>query len=583
MQSAHVRASRRHQLPTNMNEDDSFTRRTSIASAQDRNDKYEKQAKQQRLQRLQRRREKELRREKQLAVISIVLLVVLLLSITLLYFVWRSKASPGKDHSQHHSPNPLLDYHHASSKSSSSTSSTTKKRDVQRQQSIFDQWSRRLKEVDDAVISNRISKSDILLNPNLLVSLDSSTKKNPLLDRQQQQSDNSSSSLYPKHGPFFRISRMFDIIPWQIDDYMNAKPTVDYTDPSLYEYLNQVPIVNNEESSVPYPKLITLHRAIKHWPQDEIDHPPLPIQETLHHFDYSNSRDLEQAWNFIDEQLPFKLTNVPEILQANQMWTDEYVGQQFDTEAIGNCQESPTSFFPFYDKRHWNVETMGLPPTRNNDFTFATWAKHARYADATQLSSNRPHFYWQAGIPREERFQKEESRSFISRHLPCFSSIEPNVMCPEPSEAKGIQCRFGERGITAANHFDAGQNMIAMISGAKRYILSPPNQCSKLGIVTERGTAMYRHSLLNFERLGTTTSASQEEKEWLERAGTAMVVETVLKAGEVLFVPSHWFHYIIGLQKNAQCNVRSGVNVKGSDKFGGQYAISPKGCHAANQ
>ena len=33
-------------------------------------------------------------------------------------------------------------------------------------------------------------------------------------------------------------------------------------------------------------------------------------------------------------------------------------------------------------------------------------------------------------------------------------------------------------------------------------------------------------------------------------------IETILKSGEVLFLPSYWFHYIIGLQKNSQCNVR---------------------------
>ena len=38
-------------------------------------------------------------------------------------------------------------------------------------------------------------------------------------------------------------------------------------------------------------------------------------------------------------------------------------------------------------------------------------------------------------------------------------------------------------------------------------------------------------------------------------ASNALGIETILKAGEVLYIPSHWFHYIIGLQKNIQCNV----------------------------
>jgi len=36
-------------------------------------------------------------------------------------------------------------------------------------------------------------------------------------------------------------------------------------------------------------------------------------------------------------------------------------------------------------------------------------------------------------------------------------------------------------------------------------------------------------------------------------------VETILKPGEVLYVPSIWHHYIVSLTKNFQCNVRSGM------------------------
>ena len=148
--------------------------------------------------------------------------------------------------------------------------------------------------------------------------------------------------------------------------------------------------------------------------------------------------------------------------------------------------------------------------------------------------------------------------------------------------------------------------MIAMITGAKRYILSPPNQCKKLGIYTQRQTPLYRHSLLNFGRYNnyhhhhnnkaeaaaaaaaekkkkktsttSTTTTMTTEEEWFQIAGQAMAVETVLKQGEVLFIPSHWFHYIISLQKNAQCNVRSGVQVEGNPKFGGQHDIKPENC-----
>jgi Cupin-like domain len=92
-----------------------------------------------------------------------------------------------------------------------------------------------------------------------------------------------------------------------------------------------------------------------------------------------------------------------------------------------------------------------------------------------------------------------------------------------------------------------------------------------LGIVTARGNPIFRHSLLNFGHLNHMDNPTmpQEERDWLELAGTAQAVSTVLKAGEVLYIPSHWFHYITSLQKSAQCNVRSGIDRDGDAYFGG--------------
>ena len=63
------------------------------------------------------------------------------------------------------------------------------------------------------------------------------------------------------------------------------------------------------------------------------------------------------------------------------------------------------------------------------------------------------------------------------------------------------------------------------------------------------------------------------EREWLNQSKTALAIDTVLKAGEVLYIPSNWFHYIVSLQKSAQCNVRSGKNIEGSHEFGGAYDV----------
>jgi hypothetical protein len=265
--------------------------------------------------------------------------------------------------------------------------------------------------------------------------------------------------------------------------------------------------------------------------------------------------------------------NVPELKLANEKWTDEYVASHFNGDnddgapgSAGICQQSVDNFFAFHRPEIWAEDLLGPPPSLDLSWTFDKWARHAVYADAVGLQVNKKHYYWQSGVPREERLQTKEEWTFVSRDLPSFSSPNPTFFGFNPTGQKGIQCRFGERGVTAATHYDGGRNMIAMIKGAKRYILSPPNVCSKLGIVTAHRHPSFRHSMLNFGRVTLLEKEdprvimSDREKGWLGIAASAPTLSTVLKSGEVLYVPSHWFHYIVSLQKSAQCNTRSGVS-----------------------
>ena len=106
--------------------------------------------------------------------------------------------------------------------------------------------------------------------------------------------------------------------------------------------------------------------------------------------------------------------------------------------------------------------------------------------------------------------------------------------------------------------------MVAMLLGAKRYILSPPSSCPDLGIEPSREDSSYRHSRLDFSMMEGMSSegmlrGDEEKIKKLKRAGNAMSVETVVKEGEVLYIPSFWFHYITSLQSSFQCNSRSGT------------------------
>ena len=345
----------------------------------------------------------------------------------------------------------------------------------------------------------------------------------------------------------FKATRRGAKMAWLQDDYEDGRPPkVDYTK-HTYEYPK---LMDEPPAKGGYPQLETLGDMFQRWPQNNLDEPPTPFVERLLHFNYSNPEERAAALKFRQAELPFKLYDVPEVTAAGIQWTDDYVSQHFDTphsflsggppRSQGKCQESANHFFAFFTPPLWKVSTMGAPPTRNNDWSFKQWARHARYADAVGLAEDRPHFYWQAGVPKEERYQSEKQWTFVSKDLPSFSSPTPTFFCFNPDEQKGIQCRFGERGVTAATHHDAGRNMVAMVTGAKRYILSPPRECSKLGVVTERENSIFRHSLLDFGNMvyletGEGTNMSADERAWLERAKGSMAVDTVLKAGEVMY------------------------------------------------
>ncbi|OEU19903.1 hypothetical protein FRACYDRAFT_235968 [Fragilariopsis cylindrus CCMP1102] len=162
----------------------------------------------------------------------------------------------------------------------------------------------------------------------------------------------------------------------------------------------------------------------------------------------------------------------------------------------------------------------------------------------------------------------------------------PSLYLVDPDQQKGIHCRFGMPGMIAANHYDASRNTIAILGGTRRYILSRPEQCPNMGLFPMKHPSA-RHSKVDWTTASTdyyngknddndndddveeaennafTSSSSglswKEYKESLSLlANNATSTEVILEAGDVLYLPSYWFHFIISLDVNMQCNTRSG-------------------------
>jgi len=143
----------------------------------------------------------------------------------------------------------------------------------------------------------------------------------------------------------FQTSYDSQKMPWEEDaeahernNNLRQGPKVDYTQ-WKYSYPDLLQDVPSDGS---YPPLKPLGEIMKHWPQDDVDHPPEVFQEELLHFDYMDLDQRDIAVKFRDYELPFKVYNVPELVTANLKWTDDYLTSHFDSfqkTIHGTCQE----------------------------------------------------------------------------------------------------------------------------------------------------------------------------------------------------------------------------------------------------
>lgn len=167
--------------------------------------------------------------------------------------------------------------------------------------------------------------------------------------------------------------------------------------------------------------------------------------------------------------------------------------------------------------------------------TYAEWA--VALDGHEQDPKTNPHIYFKAS--------NTANNAFIDSDLPIFKN-EPSLFIVDPAQQRGVHCRFGMSGIIAESHYDSGRNMVALVQGKRRYILLAPDQCSKIPLY--KTGPMARH--------GSTDWSDPKE---FHKFGDATAIDVVLNSGEVLYIPALWFHYIISLSPNIQCNSRSGT------------------------
>ena len=128
----------------------------------------------------------------------------------------------------------------------------------------------------------------------------------------------------------------------------------------------------------------------------------------------------------------------------------------------------------------------------------------------------------------------------------------------DSTQQRGINCRFGMRGSIAEAHFDPTRNWIVLLAGRRRYVLAHPDQCRHLELYP-RAHPSGRHSAVNWSTVAVKNNSSES---YAGPFKNAMVNEVVLQGGDALYLPTYWFHFIVSLNVNYQCNARSGMTTE---------------------
>lgn len=314
---------------------------------------------------------------------------------------------------------------------------------------------------------------------------------------------------------------------------------------------------------VGYPFAWNMVELLAAWPPDDPT-PRSKIYQGLCVFDFQ--KDYDKAMTYRTSEVPFVIVNDPSVAATAERWNTPGYMEQLLGDEEHRCEFSENNHFMYFtpvskkNRRNQNTIRRGkqIPegwtaPTQKMWLRYTDWLNHANVTD-DKLGPDKPHWYFRLigcgiGMGNDGHCDRSSSE-YLFDELPFFQPKSDLLYMVDHEAQMGIHCRFGMKGVIAENHFDGSRNSIAVFGGSRRYILSHPNECSKLALYP-KGHPSGRHSAINW---------SHPDTEEYPEFATAVGNEIVLQPGQVLYLPTEWFHFIVSLELNMQCNTRSGIN-----------------------
>jgi hypothetical protein len=334
-----------------------------------------------------------------------------------------------------------------------------------------------------------------------------------------------------------------------------------------------------------YPVTWNVLQVLEHWNPDVTSIPSDFIYQSICVFDYENPNHRQSIRTYRNAELPFVMVNHPEVMNTSFRWS--FFSPQYMDALVGTIphrnEYSTSNHFlfwrtngpeqPTYNKRqhtHWKA------PTKFVNLTFSEWYTRAIRLEQNlsnptdpsttfqqqQQQANTEHWYFRLN---SNWFNENDNNLYLYDELPFFKpsiDFSPTLFMVDSRQHRGINCRFGMKGAIAEMHFDPTRNWIVLLHGQRRYILAHPDQCQNLEMYPIHHPSG-RHSSVNWSTIATRNNQSNHTEEPPQHQqrpfAKTRVNEVALQAGDALYLPTSWFHFIVSLNLNYQCNARSGA------------------------
>lgn len=333
------------------------------------------------------------------------------------------------------------------------------------------------------------------------------------------------------------------------------------------------------EPPVHYPIEFPIPDVLDHWPVLDTE---LLDKRSIHQgfcvFDFARhgaERVRQQIHNYQNAEKPFVVKNDPEVLKSVERWnSDHFLDFKLQRKVFRGEFSKSLSMMYWTISRFHEVPKDFVPPTKMKPTTFKIWKERAEAVENAATAAHRDdensylrfdgcvsptkrcdalHRKWGPFGRGIFALTRLDDGDFLHDELPWFSpryyekGISKDYLI-EPEKARGIQCRFGAKGLVAEDHFDNERNFIAVLGGERRYILGHPNNCRDMSLYP-MAHPLERHSQIDWSAPNLTQFPNFKH---------VHVNEVVLQAGDLMYLPTYWFHHIVSLNLNYQCNARSG-------------------------